>query len=325
MFKFFKNKFSANKRSRVVRILPHAAIAGKIISGKKRGKSFGAGKHIWIKILTWFLVVAFVGVTIHSLFFSPLLDINSVQISGTDKLGVASISEMIDAVLRGKYVGLLKKNNIILASKNNIEKVLMDRFKKIESVEITKNFPSELLIDIKERQSSLVFCSGEPCFVIDSGGQAYAQADFVSNELDEQSLSILRDLSQKSVAMKDVSIDVNLLQFVANIKNRLRTELGIKIKQEWSTPTVVSSDLRVETLNGWKIYFGEDVGTDKEIEMLKTILNNSIDKTKQADLEYIDLRLNNKVYYKFKTAPVVEENKDVPVVEAEDVKSKKKK
>ncbi len=305
--------------------MPHAAIAGKIISGKKRGKSFGAGKHIWIKILTWFLVVAFVGVTIHSLFFSPLLDINSVQISGTDKLGVANISETIDAALRGKYAGLFKKNNIILASKNNIEKVLTDRFKKIESVEITKKFPDELLIDIKERQSSLVFCSGESCFVIDNSGQAYASADFESNELDEQNLSILRDLSRKPVAMEDVSINVSLLQFIADIKNRLRTDLDLEIKPEWSTPTVVSGDLRAETAQGWKIYFGEDVGANKEMEMLKTVLNNSIDKTKQADLEYIDLRLNNKVYYKFKTAPVVEEDKEIPAIETKEVEKKKKK
>ncbi len=325
MFKFFKNKFTAGRRNKVVRTLSHTAVDSKIISGKKRGKSFGAGKHIWIKILTWFLVVAFVGVTTYVLFFSPLLNINSIQVSGAEKIDANNISNIIKTVLQGKYGGLFKKNNIILASESGIEKALFEKFKKLDEVEITKKFPDELLINIKERQSSLVFCSGEPCFVIDNGGQAYAQADFASNELDEQNLSILRDLSQKPVAMEDVSIDASLLQFMADIKNRLRTDLDLEIKQEWSTPTVVSGDLRAETAQGWKIYFGEDVGVNKEMEMLKTVLNNSIDKTRQSDLDYIDLRLNNKVYYKFKTAPVVEENKDDSVVKVEDIKSKKKK
>jgi hypothetical protein len=61
--------------------------------------------------------------------------------------------------------------------------------------------------------------------------------------------------------------------------------------------------------------------------MIKAALNNAIDNNKQADLEYIDLRLDNKVYYKLKTSPTVvvesEQSVSAPAVTAEEAKKKK--
>ena len=71
---------------------------------------------------------------------------------------------------------------------------------------------------------------------------------------------------------------------------------------------MISGDLRVETSEGWKIYFNKNLGSKKTFEMLKVILANNIDQEKRANLEYIDLRVNNKAYYKLKNADGSEDN-----------------
>ena len=69
---------------------------------------------------------------------------------------------------------------------------------------------------------------------------------------------------------------------------------------EYETPNRMSGDLKVETTEGWKIYLSKDMGLENEIFMLKAILDKKINGDQRKDLEYIDLRINDKAFYKFK-------------------------
>jgi len=331
MFDFLKKAPVAHTgrtdKSRIVRTLSKAGAGKRVVSGKKNGKSGGMNKSFWLSVLWVLFASGFLGTAVYALFFSPLLRVKSVAVDGLESLDRRSIINVASGVMDQKHFNILDGSNLILASRSRIEEALLGRFKKIESVKINKRFPDKLSISVQERGSALVFCNGSGCYVIDRNGQAYAQADFQSNELDERELVILRDLSQRNIAMADVSVETGLADFLKKVKNRLDGDLSIGTKQEWSTPALISGDLRAETAEGWKIYFNYAIGADKEIEMLKTVLDNSLGKVSRADLEYIDLRLDNKVYYKLKSAPVVEEKPDekqeIPAVK--EVEKKKKK
>ncbi|MDP1619643.1 MAG: FtsQ-type POTRA domain-containing protein, partial [bacterium] len=314
-------------KSKVVRTLSKTGAGKRVVSGKKNGKSGGMNKAFWLSILWVFFASGFLGASAYALFFSPLLRVKSVAVDGLESLDRRSVIDVADGVMGRKYFDMLDGSNLILASRSGIEKALKDKFKKIESVEIDKRFPDRLLINIKEHRSIMVFCSGPSCYVIDRNGRAYAQADFQSSELDEQKLIVLRDLSQRNLPMAEVSIEIGLAEFLKKVKNAMDRDLNLKIKQEWSTPILISGNLRAETAEGWKIYFNYAIDADKEIEMLETVLKNSLDGIARADLEYIDLRLDNKVYYKLKSAPAVEnkpdENQEIPAVKEAEKKKKK--
>lgn len=320
-------KFSSKNKSKVVRLLPGTMVNRRIISGKKKQSKTGVGKTILIRMLLRFLIAAFFGVIIYILFFSPLLAIKSVNVIGVRNIDKQSVADIVNADVTGKYLNIFMKNNIILVNKNKIKLDLYDNLKRIEDVEITAKFPDKLLIGIKEWESILVFCSRDQCFVIDKNGWAYARADFEANELGERELGVLRDSSQKTINIENFSIDVGLAQFIADVKNKLEQELDIRVEQEIQTPMLISGDLQFKAVDGYSIYFSRGIGASKSIEMLKTALNNAIDSNKQADLEYIDLRLDNKVYYKLKTSPAVavesEQPISVPEVVVEETKKKR--
>lgn len=319
-------KSSSRNNSRVIRTNPVATPKGRVMTRKKSEKEKGISKSFWLKFLSIFLEICFVGVVVYALFFSPLLNIKSVIVNGAQDLKKEDIASVSSDILKQKYFfNTLHRSNLILLNTDEIKTALQDRFKRIESVEITKKFPDKLFIKIKEWESSLVFCSGDQCFVVDSNGKAYARADFHNSELGEQSLLVLRDLSQKNIIQENIDMDSGLINFLENIEDRLSSELNLNTKQEWSTPLLVSGDLRAETTEGWKVYFNYNIGTEKEIEMLKTVLNNSLDDDKRSNLEYVDLRLDNKVYYKLKNAQIAEEEDSVDksLSEAESKKKKK--
>jgi len=314
-----------NKNRKVVRTLPSSAVGGRVISAKKKGEKTNVNNPTLMRFLVRLLIGVFLGATIYILFFSQFVVINSIGVSGAQNIDGQSISSLTMETIRGKKLGIFMKNNIILVSNQDIENALKNKFKRIEDIEIIKQFPDKLLIKIKEHESLLVFCSGDQCYVIDKNGHVYAQADFKSSELGEKDLMILRNLSQKPIDVADFFLDVDLARFIINLRLRLEQDLDIQVKQECQTKMLASGDLEFETITGWKIYFSQAVGEDKSIEMLKTALQNALDKDKQANLDYIDLRLDNKVFYKLKNEVIATEAEPATTPVVAPVVEKKKK
>lgn len=294
---FFRNSGEKNK---IVRSVPRSSHGGKVISDKKKRGSSRIGGAIFLRIFTWILISGFVGVVGYVLFFSPFMMIDEISIRGEENLKKEDVLTVVESSLSGKYLDVLQKNNFILASKGNIKNDLRGKFKRIEDVAVAKEFPNKLAITIKEIRANLLFCSGDFCWVINERGKAFAKADFSANEFGESSLVVLRDTNSKDITQEDIWLEEDLMRFVLDVKDGLENGLNIGIKKECSTPAIISGDLRIETVQGWKIYLNKNLGSEKTLEMLKIILANNIDQEKRANLEYIDLRVNNKAYYKLK-------------------------
>lgn len=295
--KIFRNSSEKNK---IVRSLPKSSYEGIIISDKKKRGRTRVGESFFLRIFTWLLVSGFVGVVGYILFFSPFMTIDDISIKGEENLKSEDVLAVVKESLAGKYLDVWQKNNFILASKSRIGNDLQGRFKRIENVEVIKSFPNKLSVAIKEVRASLIFCSGDPCWVIDEKGEVFARADFSSNEFGEQDLIVLRNSSARNIAREDILIEEDLMNFLIDTNRRLENELNILTEGEYSTPAMISGDLRVETSEGWKIFFNKNLGSKKTLEMLKAILEKNFDQDKRANLEYIDLRVNNKAYYKLK-------------------------
>lgn len=178
----------------------------------------------------------------------------------------------------------------------------MDNFKLIEKLEIKKYFPDTLVISIKEKNPMLILSSGGQEYVIDDLGVAYEKADFESDFLRENKLLTLEDSSGRKISIEKETLSPDYIKFILDVKDRLKSYLDIETSPTVKISNIASGDITMETDDGWKINLNAEVGADKEVEMLKVVLDNKIEKEKRGELEYIDLRTDNKVYYKFKNA-----------------------
>lgn len=247
-------------------------------------------------------LLSFLGVTIYVLFLSHFLSITNIKIIGTEKIDSAAIERTTRASLAGGYFNILPKNNIILLQKDKISRILMDNFKLIEKLEIKKYFPDTLVISIKEKNPMLILSSGGQEYVIDDLGVAYEKADFESDFLRENKLLTLEDSSGRKISIEKETLSPDYIKFILDVKDRLKSYLDIETSPTVKISNIASGDITMETDDGWKINLNAEVGADKEVEMLKVVLDNKIEKEKRGELEYIDLRTDNKVYYKFKNA-----------------------
>jgi len=276
----------------------------------------------------YFSLIIFLGALIYIFFFSNFLEINSISVEGVETLNPNLISETIQNEISGNFLKYVKKNNLLLVliRKNSLEKKLAERFKKIATVKIRPKFPNALKIIITERASLLIFCSADKCFMVDNAGVAYMEADFEAEALKENRLLVFKDESGKNIELGQAVLNQDLLNYIYAIDNGVEGSLGISLEKEITTPRIISGDIRVKTSEGWLIYFNTEISIDKEMEMLQVVVDKKIDPNRRKDLEYVDLRTDNRVYYKFRTPdPQPGEIKEAPPEKTETPKDKEKK
>lgn len=260
------------------------------------------GHPLLVKVLFYILLAAFLGTTTYFLFFSGKLNITSVRISGTKNISQSDILAEVKTQLAGKYLKFLAKSNILLVRDNKIQSDLERHFRLIENVTVQKKFPDILMVNIFERTPTMVVCAPN-CFVLDENGTAYDQADPNVQSFKARNLVTLTvegglnvTLNQKNVLTKDYTA------YILALGQRLKSALNLEIEPVYQTPNPMAEEVDVKTKQDWSIYFNTQIPLDKEIQMLQAVLQNEISPDQQNNLEYIDLRIDNKVYYKFKNS-----------------------
>jgi cell division septal protein FtsQ len=230
-------------------------------------------------------------------FFSPFMRIVHVEITGNENISEEEILEKINSELSGNFLFFLEKRNFFVLSPRKMEQLVLSEFRQIRSVEAEKKFPSEIRVKIFERTPSLVLCA-DKCFILDEQGEAYREKD-ISDGTEESNLFHLEDLSRKEILLGEKNLDSQYVDYLTTLKVKVDDEI-VLTQNEIQTPSLVSKDIRVMTHEGWRIFFNQNIDIEKELEMLKAVLKNKIGEKQRVDLEYVDLRIDNKVYYKFK-------------------------
>ena len=236
----------------------------------------------------------------YTLFYSSFLDITKVEISGLEKLSDGQLRGDVETALSGKYPNGISRRNFIFLDKNALGAGLADKYKRIETISVEKEFPDTLKIAIKERKLLLILCSGDHCYTLNEKWLAYPAENFSSEVLKKENIITLKDLGGAAVVEDTQPLEDDFVQFILDVRNALPKETGVNLTMEYETPNRMSGDLKVETTEGWKIYLSKDMGLENEIFMLKAILDKKINGDQRKDLEYIDLRINDKAFYKFK-------------------------
>jgi cell division septal protein FtsQ len=268
------------------------------------------------RILFYLLEIVFLGTIVYLLFFSSFLSINNVEVAGAENIETDEVKKYFQDKLAGEYLGFLPKNNILLIFKKSAEENLKLNFKRIAEVKIEKIFPEKIKISIKEKKFKLVFSTNGSEYLIDESGNAWPRKDFELKG-EENNFIIFNDESQKPIEDMTRALDKDVIGYVLEARRKIEEEVGIETGSNFSSPRLISGDLKVEIRDGWRVYFNREIDLEKSIETLKLILREKLNTEERKNLEYIDLRINNKVYYKLKPM----ENKNQP---AEDQNSSSK-
>ena len=206
-----------------------------------------------------------------------------------------NIIALINNKLENKRFVFMPGNNFLFYNKDKITSELLTAEPSFES--FTINFvPSTQVLKVEGRLRKPVgaACGKGPCFVIDGNGIPFSQIETSKDFL----LFSIRDQNLGEIKLGKKLLPKELINFALEFKRINDSKIKINavvIEENYLTARF----LKLITEEGWYIFALFDFLPENVSENLKLILENEI-KDGQSHLEYIDLRYEDKAYYKLK-------------------------
>lgn len=149
--------------------------------------------------------------------------------------------------------------------------------------------------NIKDKNLAAVVCRLENCFWLNNNGLAYNQSGRMGGNI----VLSVEDKTDRDLAVGEKLLNSNTLAELAFLKSKILEDLGLGLK-EGETADLNLADFDFTTNEGWKLRFSVNENAYKTLETLKHSLAEITKTAPTSALEYVDLRIPNKVYYKFK-------------------------
>lgn len=281
--------------------------------GKTKGRSrkLGSGGRLAYRIIFFLLSLAFLSASFYVILIRDFFLIKEVEVMGTRRISQEEIWGKIQRDQEGLWLNFIPKNNILFPWERWLGRKFKEEYRLIETFDLERIFPDKIRVEIEEKEPLMLMRGREMNCVFGSDGNHF---DDISGfeYFGDNSISVISKNEGEPFDSCPIILGKEWLVFVADFRKGME-ERGLALSRFWETPNLASGDLRVMTEAGWKIFLDKNLGVEKELEMLETVLQKKIEKEKQADLEYVDLRTQNRVYFRFKNS----QPKESPEVNSE--------
>ena len=260
-----------------------------------------------------FLILASAGGIFYLFCFYPKIQIREIKVYGPEgKLSASygvnnqgisfeDIQRLVEEKISHKILFFYSRS-IFLVNSREIKNTLFEKYPQIESLNLKRNFPSTLFLEIIERTPVGIWCMGETqkCFSFDKEGIIFAanpEISFNGSVNSPQEILKITDFMEKeSPNLGEGIIDKNLLSSIENIKTNLK-EINV-VPVEFVLPDE-EGRLNVKTVSDFEIYFNSKDDLNWQTTELSQVLEKEIPQKNWGNLEYIDLRFS-KIYYKYR-------------------------
>jgi hypothetical protein len=264
---------------------------------------------LWAKILCGICVCGGFLWGLSWLSWYPKLTVNTVTVEGVLVLSKEDVSTYAQQYISGSYWKIFARNNIFLYPKKNLEKDLLIQFPRIKSVELVRSHTNTLVVTIHEREPFALWCDTPPteentvptCYFLDTDGFVFTRSPQFSGDAYFKYYGILPfDGAIGSLYLASTTRFHELAHFVDVAKKLEISPLYIISKNQDSFELYV--------FGGGKIIFDTTQGLPKVTDNMSILLKtpNLIPrKNGMLDIDYIDLRFGNKLFYTLKEEPLL--------------------
>ena len=257
-------------------------------------------------------------------FISPVFQINQMAINGNKNISEKNIGQTIDEYLNRRFLFFWRPRNMILAESKEISRKILDKYILIGEASVAKKYFHKIEIAIKEREIFAIWCKAvvrkqneaitndasgdsltikdieiadefivtDECYYIDDTGVIFSEAPQSFGSL------ILRidEVYDKDMKIGDKILNNEITASIISAQKSFNME-NIKIIK-FFIKNPIMPDLEILTSENWKIYLDRDKNIENQMEVLEKVLEEKITVSERKNLEYIDLRIPDRVYYR---------------------------
>ncbi|MDQ5943448.1 MAG: cell division protein FtsQ [Patescibacteria group bacterium] len=239
------------------------------------------------KLIRPIIIVVLVLIVLYAVLASSLFKINKIEIVGNQTIDSEDVKSQVSAIITGSSIS----QNIIFVPSSDIEKQLKKDNYQVADVKISKIPFSTIKVTITEQKPSILWKSGNNLSIITENGRG-----FIGEPNDElkSNLPTVEDLSNLPVKEGDKVVSQEFVKFVNDMYTTLPQNgveiVGAQIEETTTEITVITKD-------GYRIRFDTTRPFSEQLSDLNAVLD-SLKQQGKKPTQYIDLRINAKVFYK---------------------------
>jgi len=283
--------------------------SGKLAKQRRRAR--------YIKVAAALLVIAGAIVGVAYGLSRPSVTIKDVAIHGAEVLSPGDIEALVWQELSGHYFFLFPRRSVFIYPRHSAKTTVLDAYERVREIDILREGLQKIVVTVAERQPFATWCrdiveavdvediattteeavgeskgSAEKCYFLDESGYIFAAAPQFTGDV------YFRYYGSVEVDDPIGEYYVNE-EYFRQLSFFLSALQGLDVRG--TSLRVAGEDYEMRLSEGGSLLFGRDQDLTNVLNNLETVLLSDIFEEKGlADLEYVDLRFGNKVYYKFK-------------------------
>jgi len=257
-------------------------------------------------------------------FYSNNFKIEAIEIIGARNIRSEDIRSIIESQINKRRFLIFKQNNLFIFDNNELRKKINEKY-VLDDLKINKDFPRSIKVELKEKISLVIWVSNERYYNLDSNGIAISELINLNRpkkeeltkkknsekveieqpepkvfdiKIDDQefgSFPLIYDESNKDVTLGQSITKPEMISIILNLTKKIPEKINLNVNY-FKIPNPESKEIKAVTLEGWGIYFDTNKDLEGQLNNLKLILDEKIKN--RTNLQYIDLRFGNRVYYK---------------------------
>ena len=234
--------------------------------------------------------------------YLPRLTIQTIEVGGAKEVSASSISNYVETELSDGSRRILSRSNIFLYPRASLEKAVTDTFPRIRTAAISRPslFAQTITVVVGEREPYARWCDGEECYLMDDGGFIFATASTSTDTIRTPYIftgaagTSTPPIGQRFLAGRFVGV----LALLDRLGQAGWSAESVSVENERDFEAKVSPASGTEKGFIVRVSFGNDGET--VVKNLQLVLSSDVLRGKESELEYVDLRFGNRVYYKLK-------------------------
>lgn len=230
----------------------------------------------------------------------PAFTIRNVEVFGTVSVSSEKIASTTSTFLSGRYFLTVPKNNILFYPKRAIEERLAESFPELASVAVGFKDFTTIGVRVVERAPVALWCApqadddstGEHCYFVEASGLIFSLAS-TTGSLTRFSTPLHRDTPLGQQVLPE-----SRFKEFSRFAEKL-AEIGFPVSAFRARS---DGDSDVALYNKVRLIVGKDASFDEAFGNFLTVLSEEVmgEISGLSQVDYIDLRFGNKVFYKLK-------------------------
>lgn len=241
------------------------------------------GKKTIIRII--YLIIAIL--LIQSIFQIKYLKIEKIDLTGNEDLVQEELADFIyQEIQKPKYI-FFEYSNYFFVPTEDLENKLLTKY-NLDQVQVSKKWPDILQVDLVEKSSHFIWQKDDSIYLLDAKGRLNRQISVLDDKyllLDDK--RDYKPAGEQIFNQEEIDIINQIyLDWMELIASKAKLH-KINIYNNWV--------LELNTEMGFYVKINKDQDIYEQLNNLRAVLEENI---AGVDIDYIDVRFGDKVYFK---------------------------